>query len=119
MKLFRKQNFTGAFNALVITFAFAAMFHLILVAVVSLVKHDMSFLNPLDFLGVSILYPHYRNSQLWAGIGWTTLAVLFFTVLYLRIHYHLYIAIIKESVVGKKFTDAKKNITKIVTEKII
>ncbi len=103
---------------MVITFAFAAMCHLLLVAVVALAKRDMGYLNPLDFLGISILFPEYRESKMVASIGWAALSLLFLTILYLRVHYHVYVAIIRESKVGRRLTKTTKNLSKKVLEKI-
>ena len=116
MQILNKKNLTRAFYALVTTLALAAVFHLLLVAVVALAKRYMSYLNPLDFLGISILFPDYRYSMVASGIGWFVLAILFFTILYIRIHYHLYVAIIREST--NKITKTTKELRKKVLEKI-
>ena len=116
VKIINKKNITKAFNAMVITFAFSAMCHLLLVTIVALAKRDVTYLNPLDFLGVSILFPHLRNSMLVTAVGWLILALLFFTVLYVRIHYHLYVAIIREQ--KDKFSKTTKELSKKVLEKI-
>ena len=116
VKIINNKNITKAFNAMVITFAFAAMCHLLLVTIVALAKRDVTYLNPLDFLGVSILFPHLRNSLLVTAIGWLILALLFFAVLYVRIHYHLYVAVIKER--KDKLSKTTKELSKKVLEKI-
>ena len=113
MKIIKKEIFTKAFGGMVITFAFAALCHLLLVVIVSILKRDISYLNPLDFLGVSILYPHLRNSMFVTAIGWVILSVLFFTIMYVRVHYHLYIAIIRDR------TDKLSKTTKEISKKVI
>lgn len=118
VQFINKKNAAKAFNAMVITFAFAAMCHLMLVAFVAVAKQDMGYLNPLDFLGISILFPTYRESRMVAGIGWLALALLFLTILYIRIHYHVYVAIIRESKVGRRFSKTTKDLRKKVFEKI-
>ncbi len=102
---------------MVITFAFAAMCHLLLVTVVALAKRNVTYLNPLDFLGVSILYPHFRESMFVTAIGWLILAMLFFTVMYIHIHFHLYVAIIRER--KDKFSKSTKELSKKMLEKIL
>lgn len=108
MNLFSKENQAKIFNALVVTFAFAAMCHLLLVTVVTIIKQDISYINPLDFLGVSILLPQYRESTTVAAGGWLALSLLFFAVLYIRIHYHLYVAIIRENKLRDRITKTTK-----------
>lgn len=97
MQFFSKESLTKILNALIVTFAISALFHLALVTVVALAKQDMSYLNPLDFLGVSILLPQYRNSQLVAGLGWLVLISLFMVILTVRIRYHWYVTFIKDN----------------------
>lgn len=94
MNLFSKDILQKMFNALVVTFAFAAMCHLLLVGVVALLKRDIRYINPLDFLGISILLPQYRESPLVAAGGWVVLIILFFIVLYIRVHYHVYVTVV-------------------------
>lgn len=118
VQFINKKNTAKAFNAMVITFAFAAMCHLLLVAVVALAKRDMGYLNPLDFLGISILFPAYRESKMVAGIGWAALSLLFLTILYLRVHYRVYVAIIRESKAGQRLSQTTKDLSKKVLEKI-
>lgn len=114
MNLFSKENQAKIFNALVVTFAFSAMCHLLLVTVVAIIKQDVSYINPLDFLGISIMLPQYRESTAVAAGGWVALSLLFFVILYIRVHYHLYVAIIREN----KFRDRITKTTKYIKEKI-
>lgn len=115
MRFFNKQSSSKIFNALVVTFAFAAMCHLVLVTVVALVKRDISYVNPLDFLGISILLPQYRESTAVAAAGWLALLALFFVILYVRHHHHLYIAIIRENRFATQITQT----TQKIREKVI
>lgn len=110
MNLFSKDNLSKIFNALIVTFAFAAMCHLLLVFAVSVIKRDISYINPLDFLGVSILLPQYRESAAVAAAGWLTLIALFFMVLYIRHHYHIYVAIVSESWFMREIQKTKKRV---------
>ena len=115
MNLFSKENPTKIFNALVVTFAFAAMCHLLLVTVVAIIKQDISYINPLDFLGVSIMLPQYRESTAVAAGGWVALSLLFFVVLYIRVHYHLYVAIIRENKLRDRITKTTKKLKSAVS----
>jgi hypothetical protein len=99
-----EQTIKRLWQTLLITMAAAATFHLIIVAITAGYKHDMGFLNPLDFLGLSVVFPQYRNSQTAAGFGWLALTALFFGILYIGFHYHLYLAIIRDSKVVKQIT---------------
>lgn len=103
---------------MVITFAFAAMCHLLLVTIVAVAKRNVSYLNPLDFLGVSILFPHLRNSMTVTAVGWLILALLFFTVMYIHIHFHLYVAIMRESRIARHAQSTSKKL-KAAGKKIV
>lgn len=102
--LFTQENLKKAINALVVTFAIAALFHLTTVTAVAIYQHSLSYLNPLDFLGVSILFPQYRESRLVAGFGWLVLVMLFFFILLIRVRYHVYVALMRETKVGKRIS---------------
>jgi len=119
MQFFSKESLTKFLNALVVTFAISALFHLALVTLVALAKQDMSYLNPLDFLGVSILLPQYRNSQLVAGMGWLVLITLFVIILLIRIKYHWYVTFIKENKWRAHIKDRAENLSKKFREKIL
>ena len=119
MNLFSKENPTKIFNALVVTFAFAAMCHLLLVTVVAIIKQDISYINPLDFLGVSIMLPQYRESTKVAAGGWLVLSLLFLTILYIRVHYHLYVAIVSESRLIKELARTTKKLRSTVNSALL
>lgn len=118
MRLFSRENLKRAFNALVVTMAFAAMFHLLLVSVAALIKHSMSYLNPLDFLGISILLPQYRDSTVVAAVGWLILSALFFFILYMRLHYHVYVAVVRESRLGVQITTTTRKLRKKIAQNL-
>lgn len=119
MQFFNKEFFTKILNALIVTFAISALFHLALVASVALAKQDMAYLNPLDFLGISILLPQYRNSQLVAGMGWLVLVTLFMITLLVRIKYHWYVTFIKENRWHARIKDTAGNLSKKFRDKIL
>lgn len=100
VQFINKENTRKALIALVATLATAAVFHLTLVSIMAIYKHSLAYLNPLDFLGVSILLPQYRDSRTAAGLGWLTLVILFFCILYIGARYHIYVALIRDSKVG-------------------
>ena len=116
MRKISKDLTEKAFNALIVTFAVAASFHLLLVGFVAIIKADISYVNPLDFLGISILLPEYRESTAVAAGGWVALAILFFTILYIRIHYHLYVAIIRENWLVRTTTKLSETTKRIGTK---
>jgi hypothetical protein len=119
MKFFNKEFFTKILNALIVTFAISALFHLTLVTLVSLAKRDIAYLNPLDFLGVSILLPQYRNSTLAAGLGWLVLVALFMVILLVRIKYHWYVSFIKENRWHARIKDTAEVLSKKLLAKIL
>ena len=122
MKFVSKDLLDKAFNALIVTMAVAASFHLALVTFVAVIQRDISYVNPLDFLGISILLPEYRESMLVATVGWIVLIALFFTILYIRIHFQLYVAIIRENWLvrtSSKLTEKTKEIRTRVKERVL
>lgn len=100
-------------QALLITMAIAATIHLCIVGLVALVKQSVSYINPLDFLGISYVIPQYRESSMAALIGWIILVSLFFGVLYASIHYQFYLSIIRESKVHQTLKAVGKSIKTI------
>lgn len=122
MKFITKELIEKAFNALIVTMALAASFHLALVGFVAIVKADYSYINPLDFLGISILLPEYRESTAVAAGGWAVLIALFFTILYIRIHFQLYVAVIRENWLvrtSSKISEKTKEIRTKVKERVL
>ena len=91
-------------QAFLITMTVAVVFHLVVVSITAIIKRHISYLNPLDFLGLSIVWPQYRDSPVAAFSGWMVIFVIFGVTFYLTTHYHLYLALIRETKVGKKFT---------------
>lgn len=82
-----------------------------LVTSMAIVKQRLSYLNPLDFLGISMLIPKYRDSLVVTGIGWLILVALFFIFLYIHIHYHVYVAVIREARWRSRLADKTKKIS--------
>lgn len=111
MKIPTKDYLRKVVYAVVMTLAVAASFHLLLVTVMAIVKQSISYINPLDFLGLSILWPQYRESTEVAAIGWLVLIALFGVILYIRIHYKLYVAIIRETKVAQTINSVRTKIT--------
>lgn len=97
-------------QSLLITIAIAATIHICIVGIMALVKQSISYINPLDFLGISYVIPEYRESRTAALIGWLVLLSLFGGVLYVSIHYHLYLSVIRDSRMHQKFKAVSKTI---------
>lgn len=110
MKFLNKETNTKILNALLATIAISAIFHLVLVSVVAIVKRDISYVNPLDFLGISILLPQYRESTSVAALGWIILILLYFGILFIRMHYHLYVAIIRETKLANQLAQTTRSL---------
>ncbi len=110
MRFLNKENFQKALNALVVTIAFSAICHLLLVSAVAIIRKDISYVNPLDFLGISILLPQYRESAMVAAIGWLALIILFFVILFVRVHYNVYVSFIRESPLAALVTETTKRL---------
>ncbi len=119
MDWFTKQNAKRVLNAVIVTLAIAATFHLTLVSIMAVYQRTMAYLNPLDFLGVSILLPEYRDSRIAAGIGWLILIMLFGAVLLVRARYHVYITIIKDSRVGTRVLNTSYKVRDIFNTKSV
>jgi len=65
---------------LVFTMFVAAVFHLSLIFLFAIIRKNISLINPLDFLGIGIVYPNLKNSDLALLIGWLMLVLLFWLV---------------------------------------
>lgn len=92
-------------QTLLITLSLAACFHLIIATITAIIQQNLDYLNPLDFLGLSAIFPQYRTSAVAAAGGWAILVAVFLVIFYISLHYHLYLSIIRESKVGKKITE--------------
>lgn len=119
MQFFNKESLTKILNALIVTFAISALFHLALVTSVALVKRDIAYINPLDFLGISIMLPQYRESQMVAGVGWLILISLFFVILIVRLKYHWYVTFMRDNPWHASIKQKTKNLSKKLREKIL
>jgi hypothetical protein len=115
-RIFARFPARTLFQSLLTTIAIAATFHLFIVSIVAVIKRSISYINPLDFLGLSTVFPEYRTSRIAALGGWLILMGVFFGVLYVTIHYHLYLSIIQESKMHKRFKAVSKNIKKKLDE---
>lgn len=120
MKLpkFRKELFGAYVNALLLTLSIAACCHLALVTVVAIAERDISYINPLDFLGISILLPQYRDSTSVAIVGWLVLIAFYFIILFVRARYHIYLTLIREHPIHRHLTKTTEKIKKTVLEKL-
>jgi hypothetical protein len=114
-----KKEFFGAyFNALLLTLSIAATCHLALVIAMAIKERNISYVNPLDFLGVSILLPQYRDSTSVAILGWIVLIAFYLTILFIRARYHIYLALIREHPIHRHLTKTTEKIKKTVLEKL-
>ncbi len=109
MKQRAKQLFQAhkILQAFVVTMTIAVVFHLSAIFITAFIKRDITYINPMEFLGLAAVFPNYRESAAAAVIGWLVIAGVFGTVLYLSVHYNVYLSLIKESKVGKRFTKKK------------
>lgn len=48
----------------------AASVHLAVALLSSLVTRKISFINPINFLGLNLIWPRYLDSELATGIAW-------------------------------------------------
>jgi hypothetical protein len=80
-------------SVLAFTILVSALFHLAFVGVMAFLKRDISYINPLDFLGVTTAMPQYRDSATATIVGWAVLVVLFFVLYYFYSHFRVYTSI--------------------------
>ncbi len=103
-------------QAMLITISCAAIFHIILVSITSIIRRDVSYINPLDFLGLSIIFPQYRNMPSVALGGWLALIALYFILLYISIRFNLYVSIIREHPLVKRLSETSKKLQQTMRE---
>jgi hypothetical protein len=80
MKL--KRIFSVGLKALVLTMFLSAGFHMFLLIILSIVHGDIKYLNPLSFLGITILRPDLKDSEFWLFMGWAFLVLLFLIMIW-------------------------------------
>lgn len=83
-----------ALHALILTIFIGGSFHLILVFVSAFVRGNHESINPVNFLGISLVAPELARSRTVFIITWVVLILLFLTCLYILIHSRKYIALI-------------------------
>ncbi len=105
-----KEYFGAYINTLLLTLSIVALCHLVLVGVMAIKERNVSYINPLDFLGVSILLPQYRGSTSVAIAGWLVLIAFYLIILFVRARYHIYLALIREGVVRRTIKAASETI---------
>ena len=88
-------------SLVVIVFA-SASFHLILLVVVSIISSDISYISPIDFLGIGYVFPSLVDSKITSLIAWIFLIIIFAVVLYFLARYDYYIKPRKRQVNSKK-----------------
>ena len=98
MKTFTPRSipFIKVLEAFAITITIAGVVHLIAAGITAIIKHHISYINPLEFLGLSYLFPQYINSFKATVICWIILIIIFTCVLIIAINKHIYISIIRE-----------------------
>lgn len=94
---------------MVATFAFTAALHMVLLFTIALIKLDIRYINPVDFLGVSYVWPELANRTDYILAGWAIIFTTFFVMMYLIIHYRRYIAIVKSQSAFQKITQAARD----------
>lgn len=65
-----KTELRTGLRVLVITMAFFAAFHLLLLVVASVLRADISLLNPIEFLGLSAVWPDLQNIRGGSMLFW-------------------------------------------------
>ncbi|MDB5186167.1 MAG: hypothetical protein JWL85_690 [Candidatus Saccharibacteria bacterium] len=72
--------------AFVVTCAAFAMFHLALIFIAAATSGNLHFLNPVEFLGLSVMWPHLETIPGSTFIFWAIL-INTFLIIYSCIHY--------------------------------
>ena len=70
-------------EALGVLLAIIAAIHLSFVFILAIFHHDLHFINPLYFFGLSEVTSKYVHSDVAVGIGWIFLVLFFMTSLYI------------------------------------
>ena len=81
-------------HALILTIFIGGSFHLVLVFVSAFVRGNHESVNPVNFLGISLVAPELAHSKPVFIITWALLILLFLACLYILIHSQKYIALI-------------------------
>jgi hypothetical protein len=67
-------------NALAATMLISACIHLSIAVISFFITQRIEYVNPIDFLGFSLVWPQYLHSEMAAGIAWLFLIVAFFII---------------------------------------
>lgn len=94
--------FRNGFRALEITVFIGGSFHLSLVFVVSLLHKNFSYLNPVDFLGISTAFPGMVPNRAVFGLSWLALVSLYIAILGLTIGKGLKIKFVVDTIRTKR-----------------
>ncbi len=86
-----KPLFNILLKALVLTMFCAAFFHMIVIFFVAITTGNFAYLNPLSFLGISIIAPE-TPSQTTTLFGWMALCLLFVAMVWLIMNITLILA---------------------------
>jgi hypothetical protein len=80
------RRFFEAFGMLLAT---VASIHLVVVFSLSILHHDLHYINPLYYFGMSEVFPQYIHSNVIVGIGWIFLVILLLISVYLLRNYDI------------------------------
>lgn len=90
----KKQFATKFLHATILTVYTAGSLHLLMVFIAGIKYGDLSFINPINILGLQLVFPHLAANLTALVVGWLALVGLGLLYLFLLIHYKRYLAII-------------------------
>src|SRR5258708_32120774 len=103
-----KNTIRKSFKVLLLTITVAAIFHLLIITITAVIKHKLSYVNPLDFLGLNTILPKYENSMTATTMGWSSLVALFCNLHYLYARFYTFKIRIKSYYLTKKIANILK-----------
>ena len=100
-------------HAIILAVYTAGSLHLIIAGVAAIVRRDISLFNPINILGLNLLFPELSTSVPAMIIGWIALIGLGFVYLFLLIHYKRYLAIISSSSPYEKLRQVRQIVSEM------
>lgn len=84
-KFWRQPTSFRPIRALGIVVFFSAVTHVSLIIIMAMIRREPNLMSPVDFLGISVIFPNAKDSGLLNILGWTALLVAYLLVLWLVI----------------------------------
>jgi hypothetical protein len=109
----KKQLTLKALHAIILTVFTAGSVHLVIAAAASILRQDLSIINPINFLGLQLLFPGLAHSFPALILGWCVLIGLGLLYLSLLVHFKRYLAVISSTVPYQKMQRMRQTTARI------